>query len=190
MSPDKIIKFWLVGATFLMLTQSAVKAQTAFLGNTDPTEINQLSVPQTLVIPPITQTEILPSNVTAAGGSISESVSSERDLLSPPQFSTNLIREFPTFWKMRVPIEQVGLLRAKYELRGANGSGDAVSNLQNPSSKLPVTIEPLPIREISRDQNSNTALVEGGVRLRMDLSPSQSAGAYLGELTVTVDLAN
>ena len=145
----------------------------------EPTEINRLATPQTIKIPPIQQSEIAPATS-------SESVS-QGDLLTPPRFNTSIIRELPGVWQMRVSIEQVGSLYATYELQAQNGAGNAVSNQLRSDSALPIVLEPLSIVEISRDPNSKTALVQGGVRLKMNLSNNQLAGTYSGELIVRVD---
>lgn len=145
-----------------------------------PTEIYQLAAPQRLTIPPIAQSEF-------ALTTKSESVASQGDLFTPPQFNSVIIREFPNVWQMRVPVDQVNSLYAIYELKASNGNNNSVSSEQRSNSTVPVVIEPLPIMEISRDPNSNTALVQGGFRLKMDLSHSQVAGVYAGELTVVVD---
>ncbi|MEH2259272.1 hypothetical protein [Nostoc sp.] len=152
----------------------------SFLRITEPTNINQLSTPQTLVIPPLPASEIVPA-------AKSESVANSQQLLSPPGFNNFISRDFPNFWQMRVPIEQVGFLYATYEMKAENGRNNAVSNPQSSNSAVQVVIEPLPITEISRDQNSNTALVQGGFRLKMDLSTAQSAGLYGGNVAVTVN---
>jgi len=163
----------------LVLSQPRTLAQFLFQ-NTEPTKINQLSTPQKLVIPPLAPSEIAPA-------ATSESVTNKEDLLAPPRFNTVITRELPALWQMRVPVEQVGLLYATYELKAESGRSNAVSNEQNSNSAVQVVLEPLPIIEISRDQNTNTALVQGGVRLKMDLSSAESAGVYAGDVTVTVN---
>lgn len=145
-----------------------------------PVEINQLAIPQNLTIPPITQSEI---SVAING----DQVTNPGDLFAPPQFNTLIVREFPNVWQMRVPIDQLDSLYATYELKAPNGSSNAVVSEQRSSAAMPVVVEPLPIMEISRDPNSNTAVVQGGFRLKLDISSAQFAGAYTGELTVTVD---
>ncbi|BCL36948.1 hypothetical protein [Nostoc sp. MS1] len=167
-----------VGIAVLTWSQAATLAQ---INSTfAPTEIYQLAAPQRLTIPPIAQSEI---SLTTK----SESVASQGDLFTPPQFNTAIVREFPNIWQMRVPIDQVSSLYAVYELKAENGNGSSVSSEQHSSSTVPVVIEPLPIMEISRDINSNTVLVQGGFRLKMDITNTQVAGVYNGELTVVVD---
>ncbi|MBN3893923.1 MAG: hypothetical protein HWQ41_01030 [Nostoc sp. NOS(2021)] len=182
MSQNKIISCLSTSIAILSLSQPCTLAQTLFVETFAPTQINQLSIPQKLIIPPIAQTEI-----SAAGSAISDSVKNQQDLLTPPSFHAVITRELPKLWQMRVPIEQVGFLYATYELRAENGRNNAVSNENASSSTVQVVIEPLPIIEISRDRNTNTALVQGGMRLRMDLSTAQLAGGYSGEMTVTVN---
>ncbi|AFZ27088.1 hypothetical protein Cylst_5039 [Cylindrospermum stagnale PCC 7417] len=162
----------------LGLQQPSTLAQSLF-GNPEPTEINQLSTPQSLDIPPIAQTEISPTR--------NESVTNEQDLLAPPQFNIVITRDFSSIWQMRVPIDQVNSLYATYALKAGNGQNGVFSSQQNSNSTVQVSLEPLAITEVSRDQNSNTALVQGGVRLRMNLAKAQLAGAYAGQLTVTVN---
>ncbi|QLE54144.1 hypothetical protein [Nostoc sp. TCL26-01] len=145
-----------------------------------PVEIYQLATPQKLTIPPIAQSEL---SLTSK----SESVSNPGDLFAPPSFNTSIVREFPNVWQMRVPVDQVASLYATYQLKAENGNGNAVSSEQRSDAKLPVILESLPIMEVSRDLNSNTAVVQGGFRLKMDISGAQIAGIYAGELTVVVE---
>jgi hypothetical protein len=175
----EIINCLFISITLLVLPQPPSLGQ-SFLRIAEPTNINQLSTPQTLVIPPLSASDIIPV-------AKSESVANSQQLLSPPGFNTFISREFPNFWQMRVPTDQVGFLYATYEMKAENGRNDAVSNAQNSNSAVQVVLEPLPIIEISRDQNSNTALVQGGFRLKMDLSTAQSAGLYGGNVAVTVN---
>ncbi|WP_026734434.1 hypothetical protein [Fischerella sp. PCC 9605] len=167
-----------LSTAILVWLQSQTQAQ--FISSVEPIEIYQLATPQILTIPPIRQSEITFTTK-------SESVNNPRDLLAPPLFNTSIVREFPRIWQMRVPLDQVDSLYATYDIRGQNGNDNAMSNEQHSDAAVPVVIEPLPIMEISRDPNSNTAVLQGGFRLKMDLSSSQFAGTYSGDLTVIVD---
>ncbi|MCX7592567.1 MAG: hypothetical protein N2235_02170 [Fischerella sp.] len=166
-------------AALLAWPQSRTLAQSLFT-NPKPTEIYQLSTPQKLIIPPLAPSEISPAATT-------ESVANEQDLLTPPQLNAVITREFPALWQMWVPTDQVASLRATYEFKSESGQANQFSREQHSGSGVSIVLEPLPILEIARDQNTNTVLVQGGVRLKMDLSTAQSAGAYAGELTVTVN---
>jgi hypothetical protein len=182
MLPQKIVSYHSYLVTCLGVVLGFVSPESSpaqFISRPEPTEINRLSTPQTIKIPPIKESEIAPV-------ASSESVAQE-NLLTPPRFNTFITRELPGIWQMRVPIDQVGSLYATYELQAQNGAGNAVSNQLHSDSALPIVLEPLSIVEISRDPNSKTALVQGGVRLRMDLSNNQLAGTYSGELIVRVD---
>jgi hypothetical protein len=150
-----------------------------FISLPEPTEIYSLATPQKINIPPLAQSEITPA-------SMSESVS-EGNLLAPPRFNIVVTRELPGLWQMRVPLDQLDSLYATYELKAQNGVNNAVSSQERSDSAMRVVVEPLPIIEVSRDLNSNTAVVQGGVRLQMDISTNQVAGAYSGAMTVTVD---
>ncbi|MBC1221481.1 hypothetical protein GNF10_16395 [Nostoc sp. UCD121] len=180
MSHKRYLIRWLgLTVALLALPQPKISAQSIF-SNTSPTEINQLSVPQKLSIPPLKQSEILPSGIT-------ESVASGQDLTAPPRFNRVITRELPALWQMRVPIEQVGSLYAIYEMNADNGGVNQFSSEQRSDVKVPIVLETLPIIEISRDTNTNTALVQGGVRLKIDLSTAEVAGSYSGELNVVVN---
>ncbi len=146
----------------------------------EPTQIYQLATPQELTIPSQQLGEILPA-------SVSDTVANEQDLLAPPIFNPVVTRELPGIWQMRVPIDQVGSLYATYELKGVNGQVNGFNNNERTDQAVRVSAEPLPIVEISRDEATNTALVEGGVRLQFDLSTTRFAGTYGGVLTVTVN---
>ncbi|MCW5316353.1 hypothetical protein GTQ43_21785 [Nostoc sp. KVJ3] len=176
----KIINCLCISSLTLLVLPQLPSLGQSLLRIAEPTRINQLSTPQTLVIPPLSASEIAPAVK-------SESVGNAQQLLAPPGFNTLITRDFPNFWEMRVPIDQVGFLYASYEIKAENGRNNAVSSAQNSNSAVQIVLEPLPITEISRDQNSNTALVQGGFKLKMDLSTAQSAGLYGGNVTVTVN---
>ncbi|AUS99313.1 hypothetical protein CLI64_02275 [Nostoc sp. CENA543] len=167
-----------LSTAILIGLQAQSKAQ--FISVAEPVEIYQLATPQRLTVPPIAYSEL-------SLAVKSESVGDSADLTAPPQFNTVIIREFPGVWQMRVPVDEVDSLYATYELKADNGRTSAVSNEQRSDNAVAVVLEPLPIVEISRDLNSNTALIQGGFRLKMDLSSANFAGDYAGELTVVVD---
>lgn len=172
-------RYLVTGLSVILGLTCPTRSLAQFISLPQPTEINRLATPQTIKIPPIKQSEITPA--------ISSESVSQGDLLTPPHFNTLITRELPGIWQMRVPIDKVGSLYASYELKAQNGANNAVSNELHSASSLRIVLQPLSIVEISRDPNTNTAVVQGGVRLIMDLANNQLAGAYSGELTVTVD---
>lgn len=179
----KICKGYLLsclGLSTAIVVWSQSQTQAQFISVVEPVEIYQLATPQRLTVPPIVHSEI-------SLATKSESVRDSGDLAAPPQFNTLVVREFPGIWQMRVPVEQVAVLYATYEMKADNGRNSAVSSEQRSEAAVQVVLEPLPILEISRDLNSNTALIQGGFRLKMDISSAQFAGDYTGELTVVVD---
>jgi hypothetical protein len=152
----------------------------SLLDNSIPTEINQLSSPQKLTIPPLSPSEISPN-------SRSESVAEKQNFLTAPSFNAVIKRELPKLWRMRVPLDQVNSLYATYELKAKDGEENEFKHEKRPDSSVKVVIEPLPINIISEDTTTNTALIEGGVNLTIDLSQASSAGQYIGDLIVTVN---
>ncbi|HIK05308.1 MAG TPA: hypothetical protein IGS40_11440 [Trichormus sp. M33_DOE_039] len=173
-----LLKYLGFSTAIVVGLQTQTSAQ--FISIAEPVEIYQLATPQRLTVPPIAHSEL-------SLAIKSESVRDSSDLTAPPQLNTEIVREFPGIWQMRVPVEQVDSLYAIYELKAENGRTSAVSNEQRADAAVAVVLEPLPIIEISRDLNSNTALVQGGFRLKMDISSANFAGDYAGELTVIVD---
>lgn len=163
---------------FLAWPQPQAIAQS--LNLPEPTQIYQLSTPQQLVIPPQQLSEIVSAPV-------SERVTNEQSLLASPQFNMLITRELPGLWQMRVPLDQVSSLYATYEIKSANGQNNRFSSDELSEKTMHVVVEPLPIIEISRDESTNTALVQGGVRLQFDLANSAIAGGYGGVLSVTVN---
>ncbi|MFB2773352.1 hypothetical protein ACE1AT_29380 [Pelatocladus sp. BLCC-F211] len=165
--------------TLLTLSQSQAWAEPSVV-LPEPTQIYELATPQQLTIPPQQLGEVLPA-------SESETVSNEQDLLAPPPINTVVTREFPGMWQMRVPIDEVDSLYATYELKAVNGQSDGFSSSDRTNQNMRTHVEALPIVEVSRDETTNTAVVEGGVRLQFDLSTAAVAGEYGGVLTVTVN---
>ncbi|WP_066425037.1 hypothetical protein [Anabaena sp. 4-3] len=179
----KIYKSYLLGclgASIAILIGIQLKASAQYFSGITPIEIYQLAIPQKLTIPPINPSEI-------AITSRSDTVKHSGDLSAPPPFNTSIVREYPNIWQIRVPVDEVDSLYATYELKAENGKDNAVTNEQRSDAALPIVIEPLPIVEISRDTDSNTALVQGGFRLTIDIANTPIAGNYAGELTVKVD---
>jgi hypothetical protein len=169
-----------LGILVAFLTMPYSQALSQSIVVQEPTQIYQLSTPQQLTIPVQQLGDILP-------GSGSEKVGNGQSLLAPPTFNMLVSRELPGLWQMRVPINQVGSLYATYELRGVNGQVNGFSNNEHTNQAMQVSMQPLPIVEISRDEATNTALIEGGVRLLFDLSLARSAGKYGGVLSVIVN---
>ncbi|MEA5505308.1 hypothetical protein VB735_19780 [Halotia wernerae UHCC 0503] len=169
-----------LGMLVALLAWPQPKAIAQSLNVPEPTQIYQLSTPQQVIVPSQQLGEIIPAPV-------SETVTNQQDLLAPPQFNTVITRELPGLWQMRVPLDQVASLYATYEIKAGNGKSNGFSNNERSEQTVRVVVEPLPIIEISRDENTNTALVEGGARLNFDLANARSAGGYGGVLTVTVN---
>lgn len=169
-----------LGMLVALLAWPQLQATGQSLNLPEPTQIYQLSTPQQLVIPPQQLGEIVPAPV-------SETVTSEQSLLASPLVNTLITRELPGLWQMRVPLDQVGSLYATYEIKSVNGQNNRFSSDELSEQTMHVVVEPLPIIEISRDENTNTALVQGGVRLQFDLANSAIAGGYGGVLNVTVN---
>lgn len=160
------------------LSQPHVWAQSLVLP--EPKQIYDLATPQELSIPPQQLGDILPN-------SVSETVKNEQDLTAAPVLSAVVTRELPGLWQMRVPIDQVGSIYATYEIKGMNGQANGFSNNTRSDHSVRVSVEPLPIVEISRDESTNTALIQGGIRLHFDLSTARVAGGYGGVIKVTVN---
>ncbi|MBD2387969.1 hypothetical protein H6G32_21595 [Cylindrospermum sp. FACHB-282] len=163
-----------IGLALLVWTPSRTLAQSS-CDNPAPIEINQLSPCNQLTNLPLSASEVLP-------GANSEFVTNEGDLLAPPPFNTVIIRELPTLWQMRVPSDQVDSLHVTYKLEN-----DAFCTDKCSESKVKVVLEPLPINKISEDEISKTSVVQGGVRLKLDLSTAKQAGKYSGDVTITVN---
>ncbi|PLZ99745.1 hypothetical protein CEN50_06055 [Fischerella thermalis CCMEE 5268] len=161
-----------------IFSQSQVWAQSLILP--EPKQIYELATPQELSIPPQQLGDILPN-------SVSETVKNEQDLTAPPVLTAVVTRELPGLWQMRVPIDEVGSVYATYEIKGMNGQANGFSNNTRSDRSVRVSVEPLPIVEISRDESTNTALIQGGIRLHFDLSTARVAGGYGGVIKVTVN---
>ncbi|MBH8563703.1 hypothetical protein I8748_16140 [Nostoc sp. CENA67] len=169
-----------LGMLVALLAWPQPEATAQSLNLPEPTQIYQLSTPQQVVVPPQQLGEIVPAPV-------SETVRTQQGLLARPQFNTLITRELPGLWQMRVPVDQVGSLYATYEIKAGNGQSNRFSSDERSEQTVRVAVEPLPIIEISRDENTNTALVQGGVRLQFDLANAGVAGGYVGVLNVTVN---
>ncbi|MBD2438633.1 hypothetical protein [Nostoc sp. FACHB-110] len=178
-SPQHHLKYCL-GMLVALLVWPQPQAMAQSLQLKEPTQIYQLSTPQQVVVPPQQLGEIVPAPV-------SETVTSQQSLLASPQLNTLITRELPGLWQMRVPLDQVGSLYATYEIKSVNGQNNRFNSDERFEQTMRVVVEPLPIIEISRDESTNTALVQGGVRLQFDLANTEIAGGYGGVLTVTVN---
>jgi hypothetical protein len=143
----------------------------------DPTEICKLTFTQERTIPELKTSEILVH--------ATETANNLQELLASPSFSYNssITRQLPQLWKLKVPLDSSGNLPPithSYNIQLKSSSGQTISNSK-------IQQELLPVAEISRDFNTKTAVVQGGVRLLFQNLSSIKSNTYSGTISVTVD---
>jgi hypothetical protein len=154
----------------IALPQAQALAQSAPPDDPPAGIIYQLSFAQDRKIPELKSSEII------GDPDFQDYANNKQQLLAAPPFQ-DIIRDLPQFWRLRVPIEQISSVNAKYQLTAQNGKVNPFNNIQ---------LIPLPITEISRDQKN--AVVQGGVRMQFgNLSKTGNAGSYNGRLSVCVE---
>jgi hypothetical protein len=112
---------------------------------------------------------------------LSDTVNNSGDLRGKPlPLSPAISRDLREFWKMRVRAEDVQFLLPEYKLSADNGKANPFNNV--------IKFDNLQITEVSRDPNTNTVVVQGGVRLQFqDISNFfGKADTFSGRLSVCV----
>ncbi|MGI2902371.1 hypothetical protein [Tolypothrix sp. VBCCA 56010] len=141
----------------------------------DPTNTCQLSVlPQRLPIEKLKSEELL-TRATGTATNLNE-------LLAPPDLSSynsSITRQLEQLWRLRVPTDKVSSVTSNYHFDGSSANS-------NPFNANNVVLEPLSIQRISTDQNTNTTVVQGGVRLQFRSLSRIRPGSYSGGLIVSV----
>ena len=94
-------------------------------------------------------------------------------------------RSVSSLWRMALPEQDRGSLEVSYEIVGANGAAGCLSHVVEPEAEIWVTVRPLQPTVLSSD--GQTALLEGGDDLDLDLARARSAGTYAGTLRVTIN---
>lgn len=135
----------------------------------DPQQLYELRITVDRIIPALKEAEMLANTQGYAAN--------EQQLLIAPPYNAALVRQLPQFWRMKVKQEDVGLLEARYEIKGGSGPFNPFNN---------VLIKPLGIKVISSEPNGNT-IVEGGLSLEFsNFANYGNQDRYSGNLSVCV----
>jgi hypothetical protein len=125
------------------------------------------------------------------GGSTARAVEMgrwSRDGLSMASFEidTHLVRTLPDVWRMRVAdLDSIYATNVRYTLSALDGTANALTNLDNPTSVIHASITPLAPRPV--DGTLDSVMLEGGLVLDLDLRDVRTAGVHAGTLTVTLE---
>jgi hypothetical protein len=93
----------------------------------------------------------------------------------------------PAVWRLETgPDVDPSTMDVRYHLLSAAGGGSCISHERDARSALCVTVLPLRPRVISRDERRT--LIEGGVRLEIDLREATRAGRYSGTLAYSISV--
>ncbi len=105
-------------------------------------------------------------------------VASERALRAPSKRQSTLSREVPALWRLRIPrTVSPDSLRVSHILRGGGDSTVEAFTLRNDATHhLPAVVTPL--RPVTICRNDTHQVVEGGVRIELDVARMPSAGRY------------
>lgn len=176
-------------ATLWLAAVSALEAQVAVdsLFSPHPVSARSLDLAPEISLEAVRLKELSPEPAVSAG---SDRRRVGLDLQAPGLppasiVSTVVIRRLPDLWQLLIPAGvPLDDLEVSYELMAANGHRDRLSHDQHRDSEIEVRLRPLP-PILLQDQGDDT-VVQGGLKLELDVSDARVAGAYLGSLTVTV----
>jgi len=102
-----------------------------------------------------------------------------------PPVATTLVRSIPSLWRVQIPTaEDADAIDVTYEVEGANGHRNSLSNEMCEDSEISVTAQPL--APIVTDYGHGSTTIEGGVVLYLDIANARSAGRYSGTVTVAI----
>jgi hypothetical protein len=109
-----------------------------------------------------------------------------RSVAELPSLTLNVERELPGLWRLRVPAGmRLGATQVSYQIVAGSGAAGRLSNAELPDEGIPVrVVGSLPF-VVESDEES--AVLEGGATLHLDLSEVRHAGRYVGTLQVTMN---
>ncbi len=152
-----------------------------------PVTSRSLTLPPSITLEAVRLRELSEESAASAG---SDRRRVDSDLQAPglpptSVVSTVVIRRLPGLWQLQIPGgATLDDLEVSYELSAANGHRDRLNHDQRADSEIEVRLRPLP--PILLQNQGDGTVVQGGVKLELDVSEARVAGTYLGSLTVTV----
>lgn len=149
-----------------------------------PVEIGALSTVRQISLETISAAELAPETGGAGSVDLGRWYGPESRFGLPP-LPTEVTRRIPTLWRLRVD-ETAGpaALDVRYEIIARNGRSESLSHVDHPEAEIGVRVEPLTPEIIGRD--GETAVLEGGMILRLLIGETRYAGSYAGTVTVTL----
>ena len=145
------------------------------------------SVGELVMFPAVTLDPISAEELSWERGAATVDLDSWRGLraLEVPPLRTELTRRLPSLWRLRIDDRaRPESLEVSYEVVAANGRSDRLSHVERPESEIGAVAEPLWPVVIDRD--ADTAVLEGGLVLRLSIDEIRYSGTYSGTITVSL----
>ncbi len=179
---------WLVAALWLLAVPS-LEAQATIdaLFSALPVSSQSLTLPSRISLEAVRLGELSDGSAVSAG---SDRRRAGRDLQAfgtapTSDVKTVVMRRLPDLWQLQIPDGTLpDDLEVSYELIAANGRPDRLNHDRRADSEIEVRLRPLPV--ILLQSQGDGTVVQGGLKLELDVSQARVAGTYLGSLTVTV----
>ena len=150
-----------------------------------------INIAPTLQLATITATELL----VAGGGAIHDlgPASAVLDAAFSGTFDPSgsvpslgsVARTIDPVWWSWMSQGQFGQIDVQYDFVGSNGNTDELGSVDDPTSFIGLTLDPIPPQIV--DSDKGLRLVHGGLNLTLDLDNVRAAGQHTGTLTVTVN---
>jgi hypothetical protein len=106
--------------------------------------------------------------------------------------ASKIFRSVEGFWAYTLPSDgtsfpgaALSTVDVQYEMIGANGNPDVLSNLDQPTSEMDVVVEELEPILVRMDKKTWT--MEGSINLHLWLTNAETAGDYAGTLVVVIN---
>jgi hypothetical protein len=142
-----------------------------------------------VVEPSIRLEEIRPDEILSRGIHQAVSLGSWKRGAPVPDMRTaglQVVRTIRSIWRMQLTDEAtLGEIDVRFAIVGLDGRADCLAPTDGSDSEIRAVLRSTPPVVVSRDTDG--AIVEGGLVLRLDLESVRTAGTYAGTLTVIVD---
>lgn len=149
-----------------------------------------IHIDPTLGLAPITAAELLAAgggidDLGAVNGVVDASFSSAFDPTGGAASVGSVARTVDPVWWSWMSQKQFNQIDVQYDLVSAAGNADELSSVDDPTSFMAVTLDPIAPQIVDSDQNQR--LVHGSLNLTLDLDAVRATGPHTGTLTVTVN---
>ena len=151
-----------------------------------PEQIGETVLATRVELPPIRAFELGLAGPAQAQPVLGGGHSMNRAVAELPSLTLTVERELPGLWRLRVPAGmRLGATLVSYQIVAGSGAAGRLSNVELPEEGIPVRVVGSGPLVVESDEES--AVLEGGATLHLDLSEVRHAGRYVGTIQVTMN---